>query len=209
MLKEESAYFLIINKNSAIPLILTPDFIQPNSVRIINSSCATPLIAIIKKPLSIREKINELKQIIADNRNSLFEADKDGNTPLIVAELDNQLKVIKFLLQRESELFSSLRLLKQENNNGENALMAAVCHGHLDSADYLLEKAPSLLKRRNYHNQSVFQISFHANNANEMLNYLYQHLRHHKRDKGYTSLFPDYQNALQKIHLNRLNIKRL
>lgn len=203
VVRENGAYLLTLNINSNPNEV--PKTIQAHRARFTDSAAMTPLMTIIKQPIAIAQKLEDLATIIASNRNALLETTQEGNTAFMVAASDNQIAVMQFLLQREADLFIYPRLLKQENHHGESALMAAIYHGHLDTVGYLLAKAPSLLKRRDHDHHSVFDIALQADNAQQMLHYLYQHLYQHQREKGYTSLFPDYQNALQQLQAPQRN----
>jgi hypothetical protein len=72
--------------------------------------------------------------------------------------------------------------------------MVAVMFENIDSINFLLNKAPSLLKMKQKNDVSVIQMAANTSNPRAMLEVLYQHLKSHYRQKGYTNFFREYKN---------------
>ncbi len=151
------------------------------------------LMNIINSPEST-EKHLEIINFIRRNRMLLEKISCDGTTVLMVAAALNQVETMKCLLEYDNSISIQPRLLKKSREDGVNALMVAVMFENIDSINFLLNKAPSLLKMKQKNDVSVIQMAANTSNPRAMLEVLYQHLKSHYRQKGYTNFFREYKN---------------
>jgi len=151
------------------------------------------LIDLIKNPASAKKNL-EITKIIRSNPLLLEKISCDGTTILMVAAALNQIKTMEFLLEYDNSNSIQPRLLKKSREDGTNALMIAVMFEHIASIDFLLNKAPSLLKMKQKNGTSIIQIAANTGNSKIVLDALYQHLKNHHRQKGYTNLFREYKS---------------
>ncbi|MFA6038198.1 MAG: Smr/MutS family protein [Legionellales bacterium] len=75
-------------------------------------------------------------------------------------------------------------------------LMRAILSENILEIQRILKETPSMLKKRDNLNHSVFHYIDLIKNKDEIVKILYQHLEPHKREMGYTGLFPEYRATL-------------
>ncbi len=162
------------------------------------------LIDLIKSPPSAKKHL-EITKIIRSNPLLLEKISCDGTTILMVAAALNQIKTMEILLEYDNSNSIQPRLLKKSREDGANALMIAVMFEHIASIDFLLNKAPSLLKMKQKNGTSIIQIAANTSNSKIVLDTLYQHLKNHYRQKGYTDLFREYKSFTSCIPIIESN----
>jgi hypothetical protein len=108
----------------------------------------------------------ELNSDILDMRN------KSGDTPLMVAALHKNLKVMKFLVENGAEVNTV------NENSGDTALMLAVSEGYKDIVKFLIEKGANVNAVSFERNESVYEVAQYAKNVKKRpaaMNILFPH----------------------------------
>ncbi len=117
----------------------------------------------------------------------------------MVAAVYNQVHVMKSLLLKEKDLKEKPKLLRQCTVDGTNALMMAVLCQNKEAINFLLQKAPGLLKKKRSDGASVLTLAAQTSNPRKMLQFLYVHLEPHRRERGYTPLFREYKSLMKAL----------
>lgn len=152
-----------------------------------------PILILTLLDPELKNKKEAIEQLLIRDKNTLTEFYDDGTSALMVAAAQNEIGIMTLLLSTNP----NAGLLKQTRDDGFTVLMAAVEQGHVEATQYLLEKAPSLLRQKCKNDVSVFEIARNSKDPKALLEILHHHLKHHKREKGYTGLFQEYKKLTQ------------
>jgi len=196
VVRRDGSYSVYFEQRSGLGQTRSP---HVDSRRAIISMGETELMKIIRGRETTEQKIEQMKALLQADQSLLHKTDLKGNTALIVAASENKIELMDFLLDYERKNNLPVKLLKQSNRDGSTPLIAAVEKGQFESSRYLLKKAPSLLKMRRHDGDSVFQVAIKSDNSKALIPYLCHELRYHKREKGYTGLFPELKKQQELL----------
>ena len=157
-----------------------------------------PIVKVIQS-FSGAHRQESLQTLLDQNPALLRETAKDGSTVLMVAAVYNQIHSMKSLLSKERDLKEKPALLRQCTVDGTNALIMAVLCQNKEAINFLLQKAPGLLKKKRLDGASVLTLAAQTSNPRKMLQFLYVHLEPHRRERGYTPLFREYKSLMKAL----------
>ena len=168
----------------------------------------TELMKLVRLP-ETNQKKQQIKKILLETRGAALEQTCfDGTTALMVAASLGYIKTMKLLLAEERDFFQP-KLLRQQRADGSNVLMMAMLGEQEESMEYLLKKAPSLVKVKCQNDRSIFSVVEKIQNQSQIVEILFKHLKEHRREKGYTDLLRECKVLKRELSIKEPTMSKV